>query len=177
MIARCDKFLTLMHRAGDDYDNFSAVQNKLTANLKLNLYERATKSFTRDLVKMKDWVARDKPCNVVVTIAKPSDKRAKTAEAGGPPPTTARREWGGANAGTTTPALRGPPTARTVGWGSDWGAAARRFPKQNFTPDQSRQRGDFIFRAGREQGALQLDVAKEFCQNFAVKGLYCANPD
>ena len=54
-----------MHRAGDDYENFSAVQNKVTANFKLNLYERATKSFARELVKMKDWVARDEPCGVV----------------------------------------------------------------------------------------------------------------
>ena len=90
VIARCDKFLTLMHRAGNDYENFSAVQNKVAANLKLNLYERATKSFARDLVKTKDWVARDEACDVVATIAKLSDKRAKSG-----PPTLAREEWGG----------------------------------------------------------------------------------
>ena len=66
VIARSGKFLTLMHRAGDDYENFSAVQNKVTANIKLDLYERATKSFARDLVKMKDWATRDEPCKVGV---------------------------------------------------------------------------------------------------------------
>ena len=112
VIARCDKFLILMHRAGNDYENFSAVQNKVAANLKLNLYERATKSFARDLVKTKDWVARDEACDVVATIAKLSDKRAKSG-----PPTPARGEWGGVNARTPTPAPRGPPAAKTVGWG------------------------------------------------------------
>ena len=67
----------MMHRAGDDYENFSAVQAKLVVNLKLDHYERATKTFARDLDKMRDWVARDEPCDVISSIAKSTDKRSK----------------------------------------------------------------------------------------------------
>ena len=105
---------------------------------------------------------------MVPTIAKSADKQAKAG-----PAAPAGREWGGATARAPTPPPRRPPAAKTVGWGSAWGAAAPRVPKQGAESEETRRKGFLICAPGRERGALQPDLAKQFCERYAVKGESC----
>ena len=60
-------------------------------------------------------------------------------------------------------------------WGSGWGNDAPVVKRKGPSPEESKKRGDLICRPGRHDGALQPDLAKEYCTPFQVLGQYCSD--
>ena len=167
VVNRLDKFLTMMFRAGDDYENHAAVKAKNPANLKLKLYEQATMTIADDICEIRRWISRNQPCTVPSKFGGSSSKRPRVTLAL-PPQETSVSFSNLKKKDTITKPSQMP-------WGSGWGNDAPVVKRKGPSPEESKKRGDLICRPGRQDGALQPDLAKEYCTPFQVLGQYCSD--
>ncbi len=107
------------------------------------------------LTKMRDYVDQDEPCDKTSSLTFQPSKKQKTAVAPTPalaPDPAAPRDRAPA------PSPAAAPTLAPGGWGGGWGSTAPCIPKRVFTKEESRARGCFICKPGKEGMALHPDL-------------------
>ena len=175
VIQRLDKFLTMMFKAGNEFENFAAVKTLTAANLKLRSYESATMTIADDLIEVRKWISRNQPCDVPVKIAPASfNKRVKSnpiPQAYQPAPAVAFDKNRNKN---PAPAKSSPMN----NWGNPgWGAVQPVIKRKGLSPEESAMKGDLLCPPGKADAALEPNLHKKYCAKFNIVGMYCPDID